>query len=90
MLDYWSALANYLRFKRNLTTAFYPQFNGQTKRQNQMVEAYLRAYINHLQDDWVQWLPLAEFSYNNSQHASTQYSPFFALIEQHPRVEETS
>ena len=52
--DYWLVLAHYLRFKRNLTTAFYLQSNSQTKQQNQMVEAYLRAYINHLQDDWVQ------------------------------------
>ena len=87
--DYWLALAHYLRFKRNLTTAFYSQFNGQTKRQNQTVKAYLRAYINHLQDNWIQWLPQAKFSYNNSQHASTQCSPFFALMGQHPRLEET-
>ncbi len=52
--DYWLALGHYLGFERNLTTAFYPQSNGQTKQQNQTVEAYLRAYINHLQDDWVQ------------------------------------
>ena len=46
-------------------------------------------YINHLQDNWVHWLLLAKFLYNNSQHASTQCSPFFALIGQHPRVKET-
>ena len=76
-------------FKRNLTIAFYPQSDGQTERQNQTVEAYLRVYINHLQDNWAQWLPLAKFSYKNSQHASTQCSTFFALTGQHPRVEET-
>ena len=88
-LDYWLALAHYLGFKRNLTIAFYPQSDSQTKQQNQTVQAYLRAYINHLQDNWVQWLPLAEFLYNNSQHASTQCSPFFVLMEQHPSVKKT-
>ena len=51
--DYWLALGHYLSFKRNLTTAFYPQSNGQIKQQNQTVEAYPKAYINHLQDNWV-------------------------------------
>ena len=82
MLDYWSVLAHYLGILRNPTIAFYPQFDGQTKRQNQTVEAYLRAYINHLQGDWVQWLLLAKFSYNNSQHASAQCSPFVTIISQ--------
>ena len=27
-LDYWLALAHYLGFKKNLTTAFYPQSNS--------------------------------------------------------------
>ena len=49
--DYWLAQGHYLGFKRNLTTAFYPQSNGQTEQQNQTEEAYLRAYINHLQDN---------------------------------------
>jgi hypothetical protein len=34
-------------------------------------------YINHQQDDWADWLPLAEFSYNNSVNKVTGYTPFF-------------
>ncbi|SOV04618.1 uncharacterized protein UDID_17154 [Ustilago sp. UG-2017a] len=30
-------------------------------------------------------LPLAEFSYNNAEHASTQLTPFFANYRYHPR-----
>jgi hypothetical protein len=47
----------------------------------------LCAYINYLQDGWVHWLPLAEFSYNNSVHASTGVTPsvsekgFYSSIE---------
>ena len=51
--DYWLALVHYLGFKKNLTTAFYLQSDSQTKRQKQTVKAYLRAYINYLQDNWV-------------------------------------
>ena len=68
--DYWLALGHSLGFKKNLIIAFYSQSDSQTEQQNQTV-LYPRAYINYRQDNWVQWLPLAEFLYNNSQHAST-------------------
>jgi hypothetical protein len=42
-----------------------------------------------MQDDWVQWLPLAEFAYNNSVHASTGVSPFYAKKSFHPSIEAT-
>ena len=45
---------------------------------NQTVEQYLRIYCNYQQDDWSQHLSLAEFSYNNAQHASIGCSPFYA------------
>ena len=37
------------------------------------------------QEDWVDFLALAEFAYNNSIHASTKVSPFFANYGFHPR-----
>ncbi|MBW0468650.1 hypothetical protein O181_008365 [Austropuccinia psidii MF-1] len=36
-------------------------------------------YVSYNQDDWNTWLPLAEFSHNNSGHSSTKQSPFFAV-----------
>jgi len=32
------------------------------------MEQYLRSYVNYQQDDWCQWLPMAELMGNN--HAS--------------------
>jgi hypothetical protein len=74
---FWTTFGSLLQIRRNLSTAFHPQTDGQTERQNQTLETYLRAYCNYLQDDWVKWLPLAEFSYNNSAHSGTGFSPFF-------------
>lgn len=37
------------------------------------------------QDDWTSWLPMAEFSYNNTPLASTKFTPFLALYGYHPR-----
>src|SRR5438045_1349771 len=61
-----------------MSTAFHPQTDGQTERMNQTVEQYLRIYCNYQQDDWAKQLSLAEFSYNNAQHASIGCSPFYA------------
>ncbi|CAA9373459.1 hypothetical protein AVDCRST_MAG94-4350 [uncultured Leptolyngbya sp.] len=76
--QFWSALCFHTKIRRKLSTAFHPQTDGQTERQNQTLEQYLRSYVNYYQDDWVSWLPMAEFSYNNSLHASIGCSPFFA------------
>ena len=36
------------------------------------------------QDDWADWIPLAQFSYNDKVHTSTGHSPFFLNYGQHP------
>ena len=36
-----------------------------------MIKAYLRAFINCEQNNWVKLLPIAEFAYNNAKNAST-------------------
>jgi hypothetical protein len=62
--------------------------DGQTEWQNDTLEQYLRAYVNHLQDYWVRWLPQAEFAYNNSVHASMGLTPFYAEKTHHPGLSE--
>ena len=38
---FWSSLCYFLGIKRRLSTAFHPQTDGQTERQNSIIEAYL-------------------------------------------------
>jgi len=66
MSDFWSLLCHLLHIKRNLSTAYHPETDGQTERLNQILEQYLRIYINYDQDNWYDLLPLAEFAYNNT------------------------
>jgi transposase InsO family protein len=46
-LIWWSTFCYHLTVKRRLSTAFHPQTDGQTERQNQTLKNYLRAYINY-------------------------------------------
>ena len=73
-----------LGIEGNPSTAYHPQTDGQTERVNQEIEQYLRIFVNHHQDDWAEWVPLAEFSYNDKQNSSTGCSPFFLEYGQHP------
>ena len=51
---------------------------------NAILEQYLQAYVNYLQDDWEAWLHLAEFATNNYASETTGMSPFFANYRQNP------
>ena len=53
---------------------------------NAFMEQYLRQYIDYSQEDVYEWLPMAEFSANNSVNASTKITPFFANKGFHPRM----
>src|SRR5882724_10575695 len=87
ILQFWQSLCQLLGIKANLSTAYHPETDSQTKRVNQILEQYLRAYINYQQDDWVNLLPLAEFAYNNMLHSATMVTPFFANKGFHPKLE---
>jgi hypothetical protein len=41
------------------------------------MEQYLRAHVNYLQDNWADWLPLAEFATNNQASETTGTLPYF-------------
>ena len=91
---FWSRLLQTFGTSVNLSTRYHPQTDGQTKQVNQILEQYLWFTTNYQQDDWVNFIAMAEFAYNNSIHASTKVSPFFANYGFHPRfsisIPETS
>ncbi len=70
----------------NASTTWHPQTDGQTERVNQEIEKYLRIFVNYRQDDWTDWLPLAEFAHNNRIHSATGKSPFMILYGRNPRL----
>jgi hypothetical protein len=50
------------------------------------VEKFLRMFTNQQQDNWFNWLPLAEFAYNNVVNEVMGYTPFFLNKGRHPRT----
>ncbi|MBW0574005.1 hypothetical protein O181_113720 [Austropuccinia psidii MF-1] len=78
-VSFWTNRCQQLKISRDMSTAYHPETDGQTERVNQILEKYLWMYVSYHQDDWNTWLPLAKFSYNNSDHYSTKQSPFFTV-----------
>uniref|UniRef100_A0A670JJI7 Gypsy retrotransposon integrase-like protein 1 n=1 Tax=Podarcis muralis TaxID=64176 RepID=A0A670JJI7_PODMU len=84
--SFWQKLLGILHVKINLSSARHPQTNGQAERVNAIMQQYLRCYANQRPAAWVDYLPMAEFAYNNTKHASTGVTPFFANNGRHPRT----
>jgi len=77
---------NLLGIQTKLSTAYHPQTDGQTERVNQELEQYLRVFIDHRQEQWLDWLRTAEFAYNNKIHTTTKVSLFKVNYGQNPRM----
>ena len=73
---------------QNISTAYHPQTNGQSERTNQWLEQYLRIYGNARQDDWHQYLPLAQFVHNSWPNETTKKAPFELIMGTIPRSSE--
>ncbi|GJV84152.1 putative reverse transcriptase domain-containing protein [Tanacetum coccineum] len=75
-------MENALGTSLDMSTAYHPQTDGQSERTIQTLKDMLRACAIDFGKGWVNHLPLVEFSYNNSYHASIKAAPFEALYGQ--------
>ncbi|GJY66427.1 putative reverse transcriptase domain, ribonuclease H-like domain, aspartic peptidase domain protein [Tanacetum coccineum] len=67
---FWRSLQKSLGTNLDMSTAYHPETDGQSERTIQTLEDMLRACVIDFGSGWDKHLPLAEFSYNNSYHAS--------------------
>nr|GFB48849.1 putative reverse transcriptase domain-containing protein [Tanacetum cinerariifolium] len=63
----------------DMSTAYHPETDRLSERTIQTLEDMLRACVIDFRKGWERHLPLVEFSYNNSYHASINAAPFEAL-----------
>ncbi|GKA68177.1 putative reverse transcriptase domain-containing protein [Tanacetum coccineum] len=66
MSRFWRSLQKASGTNLDMSTAYHPQTDGQSKRTIQMLEDMLRACVIDFGNSWDRHLPLVEFSYNNS------------------------
>jgi hypothetical protein len=76
---FWKSFHENLDKKLNFSSAYHPQTDGHTERNNQVLEDMLRACALQHGGSWDKSLPYAEFSYKNIYQASLKMSPFEAL-----------
>ena len=76
---FWGALQKAFGTRLCLSTAYHPQTDGQSERTIQTLEDMLRACVMDRPGSWDKHLPLIEFAYNNSFHASIGMAPYEAL-----------
>lgn len=82
---FWKRLCERIGTTPKLSTAFHPETDGQTENANASLKQFLRAYVNYNQDDWVDFLAVAEFEANSDRNASSGISPFMATKGYVPR-----
>ena len=81
-------LCELLKVKQNVSLAYHPQTDGQSKRTNQSVETALRIFCNYQQNDWSRWLPIVQYQLNASTSHTTGVAPFEAWIGYIPRAHQ--
>ncbi|GJR35980.1 putative reverse transcriptase domain-containing protein [Tanacetum coccineum] len=77
--NFWRTFQKALGTSLDMSTAYHSQTDGQSERTIQTLEDMLRACVIDFGNGWVKHLPLVEFSYNNSYHASIKVAPYEAL-----------
>nr|GEV40351.1 reverse transcriptase domain-containing protein [Tanacetum cinerariifolium] len=76
---FWKSLHKALVTRLDMSTAYHPQTDGQSKRTILTLEDMLRACVLDFKKGWDKHLPLVEFSYNNSYHTNIKAASFEVL-----------
>ncbi|GJU19337.1 putative reverse transcriptase domain-containing protein [Tanacetum coccineum] len=76
---FWQSMQEALGTRLDMSTAYHPQTDGQSEHTIQTLEDMLRACVLDFRGSWDVYLPLVEFSYNNSYHSSMRCASFEAL-----------
>ena len=76
---FWEKLHKAMGTRLKFSTTFHPQTDGQSERTIQTLEDILWGCAIDLQGSWCKYLPLVEFSYNNSYQATIGMAPYEVL-----------
>ena len=71
-----------------MSSAYHPQTDGQSERTNQTVETILRIFCNHQQDNWADWLKIAQYMINSRPSSTTKKPPYELWMGFIPRTHQ--
>jgi hypothetical protein len=87
IFKFWSSLCYYLWIRLRYNIVYHSQTNEQIKKQNQTFEFYLRSYVNYQQNDWIKWLSIVEYAYNNNLNSVLKQISFQMMFDSEVKFE---
>jgi hypothetical protein len=75
-----------LNINRRIATAYHPQTNGLTERNNGTVTSILKKMCDNEEDNWAKMLPMCLLSMRTSRNRATGASPFQITYNCEPRL----
>ncbi|KAM3203698.1 putative protein isoform X1 [Capsicum annuum] len=82
--SFWQELLSLQGVLLHTSTAYHPQFDGQTEVLNRCLETYLRCYCSDDASNWFSCLTMVEYWYNTCFHSAIQITPYEALYGRPP------
>jgi hypothetical protein len=76
---FWKEFWRLWSTRLGMSTAFHPQTDGQSERENRTLGVAVRSFVKDDQTDWDEHLPLLELAMNSAVQSSTGVSPFMMM-----------
>jgi hypothetical protein len=81
---FWQELFHLSRVTLQMSSAYHPHSDGQSKVINKVIVMYLWCLTGDNPKEWIRWLPWNEFCYNTSYHQSINTTPFKLVYGRDP------
>ncbi|KAK5820460.1 hypothetical protein PVK06_025507 [Gossypium arboreum] len=81
---FWKELFRQNDSKLAFSSTYHPQSDGQTEVVNRTIEMYLRCLFSDRPQQWIDWVPWAEYCYNTSYHTALRGTPFQLVYGRDP------
>ena len=83
---FWFAICYHARIQQYLNIIFHSQMNEQIEHQNQMLEHYLKCFVNEKQINWTNLLLLIKFINNNNLHNFANITSFYLMYKYYSEI----